>query len=299
MRNHYKEFAELFSAYSTDNLKDISPEAFKKRIDEACGIVDAEIEGYSKEEVAFQRDLSVKFYWGHDHNFGSFAIKGLMANRHLQLLSDFCNKFDLSADTFRDKSVLDIGCWTGGTTLMMAALAKKVVAVEEVKKYAQMTQFLLDSFGLNEDVSIINRSFYELESISNCFDVVYCPGVIYHLSDPVLALRMMFNMCKSGGIVLIETESIDSPMPYCMYWGSNVHGGGNEKDLSRVGWNWFVPSAPALTSMLKDAGFEDIKVEHCPNPNATIRGAGRAFAYAQKKQDKGICRAGLSRLDVK
>ena len=37
------------------------------------------------------------------------------------------------------------------------------------------------------------------------YDVAYFPGVIYHLSDPVLGLRRLYNGLSDGGACLVET----------------------------------------------------------------------------------------------
>jgi precorrin-6B methylase 2 len=71
-----------------------------------------------------------------------------MGDRHINLLANFIDLFPVSLEDFRYKYVFDIGCWTGGTTLLLAALAKKVYAIEEVKKYAEIVSFLLRSFDL-------------------------------------------------------------------------------------------------------------------------------------------------------
>jgi len=96
-----------------------------------------------------------------------------------------------------------VGCWTGGTTLLLAALGSRVLAIEEVNKYASMAGYLAQSFGLEDRVSVLSRSVYECDSedFFDQFDIVYFPGVIYHLSDPVVALRILFNALRPKGVI--------------------------------------------------------------------------------------------------
>ena len=61
--------------------------------------------------------------------------------------------FPVSLDDFESKDVLDIGCWTGGTALLLASLKATVSAIEEVKKYANMTSFLAKAFGIESPKS--------------------------------------------------------------------------------------------------------------------------------------------------
>ena len=83
---------------------------------------------------------------------------------------------------------------------MLGAISKKVIAIEEVKKYADMVNFLSRSFGVQDKIDALPISLYKCttkEFYSN-FDIVYFPGVIYHLSDPVLAFRILFNSLRIG-----------------------------------------------------------------------------------------------------
>ena len=117
-----------------------------------------------------------------------------MGDRHLYLFDKFLHLFPVCIESFADKHVLDVGCWTGGTTLLLSAISQKVTAIEEVQKYASTVDFLINSFGVNAQV--LAKSLYELNDAKyyDNFDRIYFPGVIYHLSDPVLALRILFNL---------------------------------------------------------------------------------------------------------
>src|SRR5258706_11322705 len=72
------ELKKMFHIYQTSNLKGITPEEFAKDIQSKIGMIDGESEGYSEDEIEQQRDLSVKFHWGHNHDFGDFKLEGRM-----------------------------------------------------------------------------------------------------------------------------------------------------------------------------------------------------------------------------
>lgn len=250
--------------------------------------IDYSGEGYSDDELSVQRDLSIKFTWGHDHDFGDFQTEGRMGRRHITLLQNFMTVFPaVDRDFFHGKKVLDIGCWTGGTTLMLAALGAEVTAIEEVHKYALATEYLLKTFGISGDVR--QQSLYDLDDVE-CFDVVYFPGVIYHLSDPLLACRLLYNSLRVGGTILVETACINVRGSFCRYEGSQEFHSGSQANLDRGGWNWFCPSPLALGRMLYGAGFDDIQLAIVDD---------RLFAYARKVKRVGITRAGLSRPRVR
>lgn len=287
-----EELKKRFKEYQTSNLHDISAEDFSHYIESRIGVIDAQSEGYSENELKSQRDSSIKFYWGHSHDFGPFKQEGRMGERHINNLANFMALFPVSFEDFRDKEVFDIGCWTGGTTLALASIGSRVFAIEEVKKYADMASFLVKSFGLSNRASVHHRSLYDCNSkeFFDRFDIVYFPGVLYHLSDPLLALRILFNSLKVGGKILIESEGIDRDEPFCRFEGSLIYYTGTSEDLTRTGWNWFVPSSSALHRMMREAGFDDIKT-------VLFRSRKRRkslYGYGKKTAQVGICKAGLS-----
>lgn len=278
-----------FEFYKTSNLKGITPEDFTRSIQSKIGVIDAQTEGYSKNEIGQQRDLSLKFHWGHNHDFGSFKLDGRMGDRHINVLANFIALFPVTLEDFRDRHVFDIGCWTGGTTLLLATLAKKVYAIEEVNKYAETVSFLLKSFDMCDRVSVKSKSIYEcnLEEFYDQFDIVYFPGVIYHLSDPLLALRILFNSLKVGGFILVESAGINREEPFCKFEGSLIYKSGTKERLNRGGWNWFIPSPSALYRMMKEAGFDEIQTQW-------HNGTNRVYGYGRKVSKVSICKAGLS-----
>lgn len=286
-----RDLRDRFARFTTPHLRGISSEDFRSHIESQIGTVDAEGEGYRKAETDHQRDLSIKFHWGHDHDFGDFALSGRMGDHHIRLVRNFCTFFPISLEDFQDREVLDIGCWTGGTSLMLVALGARVLAVEEVRKYAEIVSFLSKSFGLDDRLAVTPRSLYACNAseFHERFDIVYFPGVLYHLSDPVLALRILFNACRVGGTIMLQTQGIKHRKPYCLFEGSFVYEKGLKEDLSRGGWNWFRPSKPALQRMLREAGFDEIGAYQF---DRTI------YAFAKKTSRAAICRAGLSVPDI-
>jgi SAM-dependent methyltransferase len=285
---------DAFSVFVTEHLKNIKPEKFENSIKSRIGSADFNIEGYREDEILQQRDLSIKFHWGHNHDFGTFAINGLMGDRHIYLMSKFLKYFPITLKDFKERNVFDIGCWTGGTTLLLQALGSKVTAIEEVKKYAEVVEFLCNAFGIEDKVEIKPISLYECDgdSFFNNFDIAYFPGVIYHLSDPVLSLRIIYNSLKLGGVVLIETAGINTNKPFCRFDGNYIYRTGRKERKNRTGWNWFIPSPLALKRMMSEAGFETIQTKWDYKTN-------RLYAYGKKDKHLGICKAGLSSPNIK
>lgn len=258
----------------------------KRRI----GSVDWKEEGYASAEN--QRDLSIKFHWGHNHAFAEdLEFSGRMRNRHVLLLAEFMEGFGLTEASFANRSVLDIGCWTGGTSLMLRSIgAGRIHANEEVKKYAVAAHDMMSGvFGCN-DIDVRHQSLFDLDLSG--FDLAYYPGVIYHVSDPVLSLRMIYNALNDGRVCLVESAGIQSDESVCEFRGNRVFLPNDQAgSLSRGGWNWFIPSALCLSRWMIEAGFENVRTFRSP-----IK--GRVYGYGERRGFVEITRAGFARQDV-
>jgi len=138
----------LMARYTTSHLRsDIEVADFRSRINEYLRLTDHAMEKYV--DPARQRDLSVHFHWGHNHDFGTFRLRGRMGDRHIRLISRYAQMGAIPLD-LAGASVFDIGCWTGGTSLLFAAMGASVYAIEEVRKYAECASYLAYAFGVED-----------------------------------------------------------------------------------------------------------------------------------------------------
>src|SRR5437899_3156086 len=64
----------LMGRYTVEHLVHMEPAAFEAGIRSFLDLRDPDMEGYR--DPTRQRDLSIRFHWGHDHDFGSFALRG-------------------------------------------------------------------------------------------------------------------------------------------------------------------------------------------------------------------------------
>jgi len=281
--------------FTCDNLTADYKQRFKAEIRRMIGTADPEIEGFQDQRQ--QRSLSVKYVWGHDHDFGEFSLKGAMGDRHIDILSGFMDNFGLESD-LSGKKVLDIGVWTGGTSLLLAALGAEVTALEEVVKYSNTVNYLAAAFGLSK-LQCEPISLYDLD-VHDVYDYVIYSGVIYHVTDPVLSLRILFNSLKDNGQIFIETYGIKDMsfgggvVPMVLYEGSKPWPAmKGQKSCQQVcGWNWFRPAPMTLYLWAGAVGFEDIKVSDVNSDN-------RISCAATRRQHTDMLRAGLSRPHIR
>jgi 2-polyprenyl-3-methyl-5-hydroxy-6-metoxy-1,4-benzoquinol methylase len=206
------------------------------------------------------------FSWGHDQDFGSgLQRKGTMSTRHVEILAE-CLEYGYLDGDLQEREVLDVGCWTGGDVLALAGLGARVTAIEEHPVSARAATALCQL--LNVPAAIIQRSLYQEEPAwQSRFDVVYLSGVVYHVTDPVLALRICYSYLKPAGRLIVETKACHLEGPYCEYSGT-----------LEKGWNWYAPTFETLGRWLVDAGFpKDAVAVH-------RRPLGRLLACAVKSQ---------------
>lgn len=218
------------------------------------------------------------FVWGHDHEFGFGQRRpGAMGGRHLEITAESVHlgllPFDLAG-----QRVLNVGCWTGGDFQVLCGLGADVTAIEEHPVSARAAARLAELTGCGARVE--HQSLYDDHpEWRGHFDVVYCAGVIYHVTDPVLFLRLCFAYLKPGGRLIVETKAESGQGSRCAYAGTH------EK-----GWNWYAPTRDALGRWLADAGFppEEICVHWRP--------IGRLLAGAVKLEPAALPdAAGFSR----
>jgi hypothetical protein len=113
------------------------------------------------------------------------------------------------------------------------------------------------------------------------FDFAYCSGVVYHVTDPLLLLRILFAYLKPGGDVFIETKAATGEGSICSYSGT-----------LEKGWNWYAPNETALGRWLVDAGFDAQTVRVFRRGNGRLLACGRKTTARALRETAGFSRPG-------
>lgn len=113
------------------------------------------------------------------------------------------------------------------------------------------------------------------------FDVVLFLGVLYHMQNPLAALKKVASLTRE--VVVIETEAMEVPgageLLLCEFFPGNELNG----DYS----NWWSPNIRAIEGLVRAAGFREVEVVQGPPSTAGIPANSppvryRAMVHARK-----------------
>jgi tRNA (mo5U34)-methyltransferase len=111
--------------------------------------------------------------------------------------------------------------------------------------------FELARTALGSAVERVGISIYDAtpELLGGTFDLVFCGSVLIHLRDPMLALERMAGLCRGRLILADEYSRRLTPFPIA---AAEFRG--------ETPWStWWRPSIRAWLSMVRTAGFEDVR----------------------------------------
>ena len=138
--------------------------------------------------------------WFHSIDLGDGIVtKGKKSAEALQ--KEFC-KLQLSADTLRGKTLLDIGCNDGYMSLRCEAYGAHVTSIDGVctPGLALVRNRLKPKLRFYA-MDMLSPSFYELGR----FDIVLYLGVLYHTLYPVEQLLRLATVCAPNATLLVES----------------------------------------------------------------------------------------------
>jgi tRNA (mo5U34)-methyltransferase len=196
-------------------------------------------------------------------------------------------------DSIADKTVIDIACHQGWFSTQLAQMgAHDVLAVDARAEHVADATLIRDALGL-QNMRVAQSDVHALSpATQGTFDIVLMLGLIYHLENPVGALRVARALTRR--ICLVETQIVPG-MTGVVDYGSfrfvrplkgsfgiideteETHG----PEASTTGI-CLVPSLEALFWILRKVGFS--RVEMLPPPED---------AYEQLRYGKRVMVAGF------
>lgn len=203
---------------------------------------------------------AAQYGWGHTVPLGGFVQQGLLGDEYLRI----AGALDLWGWWARDLSgmtVADVGCFTGGLSLYMAARNPTVVhAVDEVPAHLEQCEFLAELHGISNVATHVS-SIYRLHDAlgERTLDLALVSGVLYHLSDMLLGLHVVQRLLKPGSTLILETNAVDDESHSYANFGRFFAG------------MWWQPTSLCVRDMCDYMGYEDIDVRFHAHQRCLVR----------------------------
>ena len=191
---------------------------------------------------------------------------------------------------FRDKKVLDIGCWDGLWSFEAERRGAREVHATDFPSQRPdrgsptlltAREILGSAVRYSPDLSVYDAParFPERD-----FDIVIFAGVYYHLKNPLLALTRLRQVLKTGGVIVVEGDVIeDLRRSYATFWYADWWG----EDRS----NWWIPTIRCLREWM-ECSFFTVRDEYRARRGLLRRAASALRAPLRRSWYPGVGRPG-------
>lgn len=158
----------------------------------------------------------------------------------------------------KDKTVLDVGCGIGHLAQFFVRRGCRVVCVDGRQenvdvlraRYSGMKAYVID---------VEKHSLHQIGT----FDVIFSYGLLYHLENPITALRNMASACKE--LLLLETIICDHALPILRMVDERLT---STQALQGLGCR---PSPSYITMALDRVGFPFVYLPKIPPEHPQFR----------------------------
>jgi len=174
-------------------------------------------------------------------------------------------------NNLKGKSVIDVGAWDGFFSFEAERRnAESVLAIDTVmwkegptfdvqknievmhtgKKGFDFAHKILNSKVRNREIEVMDLRKEEIGQ----FDLVLCLGILYHMKDPLGMCKVMYDITKEDGMLILETH-MD-----CMEINKPIMAFYPNKECNNDPETWWGPNPQCVAKMLKSAGFDEVKM---------------------------------------
>jgi hypothetical protein len=230
-------------AFNLGNARE--PDAFMTRVSQWASL--AAYQGWLKAYRANDGTFLAHTVWGADRDLGDGRyLYGAMDDRYASNAARVFVPGGLDAEKHvKDKRACVVGAWDGTECLLLRALGViSVDAIEEVPAFCDMALAQYRAWGVPGQ--IYTKSLYEIDVEAHWqkYDLLYVPGVMYHLTDLPTALVILWSMLAPGGVLAFESIAETGAGVHARYLGA-----------STPGWNWWSPTPACFLAAMGDCGF--------------------------------------------
>ncbi len=180
---------------------------------------------------------------------------------------------DACGGSLEGKRVLDVACNCGGFSVEAARHnSEYVFGFDIVDHYIEQANFIKRALQLDQvEFDTMDIDGFA-ESTTGEFDVTFCFGILYHLEDPIRAMRALSNVTRS--IMVVDTDIVRVPALLQRFvhknlWAmkTNPPATPDSQDATTSRWRTsetvkFVPTEATLVRLMNILGFPRVtKIE--------------------------------------
>lgn len=229
-----------------DNLPDVSPSSLDFNSDVVTIGQASDIS--SEDQAAFKRSLLQLSPW----RKGPFNIFGINIDSEWRSELKWRRlEKCLGDDSFRGKSVLDVGSGNGYYLCrLLGAGAEIALGLDPTQRFVMQFEMLRTYFP-DKAVGILPLSDEALQGCKASFDLVLSMGVIYHRRNPMDHLKLLRQVLSDSGTLILETLVIEGGVNSVLV---------PEQRYAKMRNVWAIPSCLMAEQWLETAGFKNIQL---------------------------------------
>lgn len=228
----------------------------------------------SKEDLI--GELSRYEPWGHRIDFSNGVSTKDLARRTpfsentIQKASIAFQHIDKSS--LSGKRILDVGCNSGYNSIFSATeFGMRPTGIDYSERHVRVSSLLAKMAGVEAVFKQANAETYVEDQ---AFHVVLHFGTLYHLPNPLLALKSSYDNLSNGGWIAIETQIFEGRDENECYF---MHMHNNDQT------NYWALSPSVMEKYMDFIGFRDIKEVFRVTPRLMeVAGMHRTITIARK-----------------
>jgi tRNA (mo5U34)-methyltransferase len=190
---------------------------------------------------------------------------------------------------------LDVACNEGYFSHLLYQRGADVSGIDIRPSNIERALAIRDVYGLDSDrLRFKVFDFYELSSETEACEIVLFLGLLYHLENPMLAIRKLHRLTKQ--FCVIETQLTRQHSAVTAGWGETgvflelpasmaIHRetDADENNLASFHTLSFIPNAAAVHLMLESAGFREVaQAKALPGMNPQYLANDRGVFFASQ-----------------
>lgn len=167
--------------------------------------------------------------------------------------------------SLKGKRVIDVACNAGGFSVEAAKHgAAHVLGIDVADRYTEQANFIKRALELSQ-IEFKKMLMEDCdEQHIGMFDIAFCFGILYHLENPVYAMKKLASVTRE--IMVVDATVIKTPFSRNSMWKMNVPRVVESDDKSTTAlWRTdkrcqFKPNVNAVIELLNFLGFSKVEI---------------------------------------